>query len=47
MNTTTLSAAIDEVTHWLSWIADHNFPAVVFAVAVIILVLIELRRPGA
>jgi hypothetical protein len=30
---------------WLSWVIDHHFPAVAFAVLLVGLLILELRRP--
>lgn len=31
---------------FVTWMLDHNLPSVVCAVTIVILLLVELRRPG-
>lgn len=31
------------MSEWLSWVIDHHFPAVAFAVLLVFLLILELR----
>lgn len=41
-----MTAFVSPALDWLLWVADHNLPAIVLALAMSAIVLLELRKPG-